>query len=93
MASSVLTEDALALIQYHFSGLSLKMGDTNPDSLPGRTVEQTRAAYDVLVAEGLMKLIDVSRDGTSPRYWLTLTAMERKSEWQKAVPPKPLAKN
>ncbi len=85
MASKPLSENALALIRYHFTGLSLLMTDANPESLPGLTVEETRAAYAELVAEGLMIMIDTSGTGRLPRYWLTLAAMERKTEWQEKL--------
>ena len=42
------------VLRLHFSGRSLMMGACNPDSLPGYTVEETRAAYRELVAAGLM---------------------------------------
>ncbi len=82
MAAKALSENALALIRFHFTGLSLLMADANPESLPGLTVEETRAAYAELVADGLMVMIDTSGTGRLPRYWLTLAAMERKPEWQ-----------
>jgi hypothetical protein len=81
MATSDLSDCALELLRYHFSGLSLRTGASNPETLPGHTLEATQAAYSELEAEGLMKLVDMSRDGESPRYWLTLGAIERKSEW------------
>jgi hypothetical protein len=81
MAANELSEVALELIRLHFSGNSLRMGASKPDPLPGHTLEETRAAYGELVADGLMTLVDIDRDAQSSRYWLTLAAMERKSEW------------
>ena len=82
MASKALSENALALIRYHATGLSLLMTDENPESLPGLTAEETKAAYAELVAEGMMIKIDTSGTRTQPRFWLTLAGVERKSEWQ-----------
>jgi hypothetical protein len=79
MAAVELSESALALLRLHFEGFSLRMGTSNPDSLPGLTLEETRAAYGELTAAGLMTLIDMSGDQQSSRYWLTLAGMDRKS--------------
>ena len=81
MAAVELSERALSLLRLHFSGHSLRMGTSSPESMPGDTVEETRTAYGELVAKGLMLLIDISGDGQSSRYWLTLAAMEGRSEW------------
>jgi hypothetical protein len=54
--------------------------------LPGHTVEETRAAYQELVAAGFMIAVDNEAEGPGARYWLTLAAIERKAEWLGAAP-------
>ncbi len=49
-----LSADALALLELHFSRRSLIVGGANPETLPGRTLEETKIAYRELVAAGLM---------------------------------------
>jgi hypothetical protein len=88
MAAVQFSENALALLRLHFSGHSLMMGASNPESLPGRTVEETQAAYAELVAAGYMIAIDTPGQERGARYWLTLAAIERKAEWLGAPPPK-----
>ncbi len=86
MAAVELSEVANALLRLHFSGDSLNMGTTNPEPLAGHTLEETRAGYAELAAAGLMMLIDIAGDGQTTRYWLTLAAMERRTEWSGAAP-------
>src|SRR5262245_18041235 len=86
MAAATFSDTALALLRLHFSGQSLLMSVSNPDSLPGHTVEETQAAYDELVAAGFMVAIDTLAPARGMRYWLTLAAIERKDEWQSAAP-------
>ena len=86
MPTEELSEGALALLRLHFSGRSLMMGACNPDSLPGYTVEETRAAYRELVAAGLMDPLHTFAHGRDSRYRLTLAAVERKAEWLSPAP-------
>jgi hypothetical protein len=86
MVAVKFSEAALELLRLHFSGQSLWMGADNPDSLPGHTVEETRAAYQELVSAGFMIAVDTHNHEPNARYWLTLAAMERKAEWQSAPP-------
>jgi hypothetical protein len=81
MQANSFSENALALLRLHFSGRSLIMGASNPEPLPGHTVEETQAAYDELVAAGFMIAIATSAPEHGVRYWLTLAAIERKAEW------------
>ena len=89
MPTEELSEGALALLRLHFSGHSLMMGACNPDSLPGYTVEETRAAYRELVAAGLMDPLHTFAHGRDSRYRLTLAAVERKAEWLESRPFQP----
>ena len=50
-----LSEDARKLPWLHFTGHPLSMRRSRPESLPGRSVEQTRQAYRKLVTAGLME--------------------------------------
>jgi hypothetical protein len=86
MPAEELSEGALALLRLHFSGRSLMMGACNPDSLPGYTVEETRAAYRELVAAGLMDPLHTFAHGRDSRYRLTLAAVERKAKWLSPAP-------
>jgi hypothetical protein len=81
MAAVQFSEVALALLRFHFSGQSLMMGGNGPESLPGHTADETRAAYADLVAAGYMIAFDTRTPEPHTRYWLTLTAIERKDEW------------
>src|SRR5262245_21843649 len=86
MAELKFSEAALAILRFHFSGQSLWMGADNPESFPGHSVEETRAAYQELVAGGFMIAVDTHTHEPNARYWLTLAAIERKADWQKAPP-------
>jgi hypothetical protein len=86
MADGQFSEAALALLRHHFARNSLMMGASNPESLPGYTVEETRAAYGELVTAGFMIAIDTLAQERGARYWLTLAAIERKAEWLGAAP-------
>jgi hypothetical protein len=86
MQTVALSEVAVALLRLHFSGRSLMMGECNPDSLPGHSVEETRTAYHELVAAGLMEPIHTFAHGRNSRYRLTLAAVDRKSEWFTPAP-------
>jgi hypothetical protein len=91
MAADQLSECAVALLRHHFSGFSLIMGGSKPESLPSYTLEETQAAYGELDVAGLMQLIDISRDGQTSRYWLTVTAMDRRTEWLSPERSSPVA--
>ena len=91
MPTDELSVGALALLWLHFSGRSFMMGACNPDSLPGHTVEETRAAYRELVAAGLMDPLHTFDPGRDSRYRLTLAAVERKAEWLSPAPSSPFA--
>ncbi len=67
------------------------MGACNPDSLPGHTVEETRAAYRKRMAAGLMDPLHTFAHGRDSRYPLTLAAAERKAGWLSPAPSSPLA--
>jgi hypothetical protein len=82
MAEDQFSEAALALLRIHFAGDSLNMAGENPDSLPGYTVVETRSVYDELVNAGLMIAIRTEGQEQGARYWLTLAAIERKTEFQ-----------
>jgi hypothetical protein len=86
MADGQFSDCALALLRHHLSGYSLMMGASNPESLPGYTEEETRAAYAELVAAELMIAIDTLAQERGARFWLTLAAIERKAEWLDAAP-------
>jgi hypothetical protein len=86
MAEGEFSECALALLRYHFTRFSLLMGASNSESLPGFTLEETRAAYDELVAAGFVIAVNTMAPEKGVRYWLTLAAMERKTEWLGAPP-------
>ena len=86
MADDQFSECAVALLRLHFSRLSLLMGASNSETLPGYTLEQTRAAYAELQAAGFVIPIETSAPERGIRYWLTLAAMERKAEWLGTAP-------
>jgi hypothetical protein len=86
MAAVKFSEAALAVLRLHFSGHSLMMGATGPESVPGHTVEETQAAYRELVAAGFMIAVGNQAEGHGARYWLTLAAIERKAEWLGLAP-------
>jgi hypothetical protein len=81
MAKVKFSEAALAVLRLHFSGHSLMMVGSTPGSVPGHTVEETRAAYQELVSAGYMIAIGNQAEGPGARYWLTLAAIEQKAEW------------
>jgi len=58
-----LSEDARKLLRLHFTGRPLSMRRSRPESLPGRSVEQTRRAYRELVAAGLMEPVSTFAGG------------------------------
>jgi hypothetical protein len=80
METITLSPDALALLQLHFSRRSLIVGGAHPESLPGRTLEETRTAYRELVTAGLMMPMDSFVGGKESVYRLTDHAKMRKGE-------------
>jgi hypothetical protein len=75
-----LSADALALLQLHFSRRSLIVGGANPESLPARTVEETKTAYRELVVAGLMMPMHSFVGGPESVYRLTDEARMRQEE-------------
>jgi hypothetical protein len=71
MPTIALSEAARALLRIHLSGGSLQVGAINPDSLPGLTLEQTRAAYRELADAGLVEPLHSFAHGRDARYRLT----------------------
>jgi hypothetical protein len=71
MKDVTLSDDALALLKLHFAGGYLSMRRSNPDSLPGRTADETRLAYRSLVAAGLMIPVSTFAGGPEAIYRLT----------------------
>ncbi|GEM_PF-5873126 len=79
-----LSEDARKLLRLHFAGRSLSMRRSRPESLPGRSVEETRQAYRELVALGLMDPVSTFAGGPEALYRLTEEADKRQDELQRA---------
>jgi hypothetical protein len=80
-----LSDDALNLLQLHFEGRSLRMGRGGTDSLPGRTVEETRTAYRELVAAGLMYPVSGFASGPESHYRITEEAWHCRSDLRPQV--------
>ena len=80
-----LSEDALELLRLHFAGRSLRMGRGGTDSLPGRTVEETREAYQELVRAGLMYPVSGFASGPGAHYRIAEEAWDRRDEFQRPV--------
>ncbi len=81
MSTLALSEDALALLRLHHDGGSLVMGVHDPESLPGRSVEETRAAYRELVEAGLMMVLHTFAHGRESAYRYTEEGWDRRYEW------------
>src|SRR5208337_1446424 len=77
-----LSEDARKLLRLHFTGRPLSMRRSRPESLPDRSVEQTRQAYRELVAAGLMEPVSTFAGGPEALYRLTEEADKRRDELQ-----------
>jgi hypothetical protein len=75
-----LSKDALSLLRLHFAGHPLSMRKSRPESLPGRTVEETRQAYRDLVAAGLMDPVSTFAGGPEALFRLTDEAERRREE-------------
>ncbi len=71
MSMTTLSDDARALLRLHFSGRYLSMRRSNPESLPGRTADETRCAYNELVDAGLMIPVSTFAGGPEAIYRLT----------------------
>src|SRR5438045_1607428 len=78
-----LSEDARKLLRLHFTGRPLSMRRSRPESLPGRSVEQTRQASRELVAAGLMEPVSTFAGGPEALYRLTEDADWRRDELQR----------
>jgi hypothetical protein len=78
-----LSEDARKLLQLHFADRPLSMRRSRPESLPGRSVEETRQAYRELVAAGLMEPVSTFAGGPEALYRLTEEADKRRDELQR----------
>jgi hypothetical protein len=70
-----LSADARKLLRRQFAGRPLSMRRHRAESLPGRSVEQTRQAYRELVATGLMEPVSTFAGGAEALYRLTERAM------------------
>ena len=68
------------MLAIHFDRRSLSMGGPNPEPLPGKTLEETRAAYRELVAAGLMMPLHSFVGGKESLYRLTDDANARRGE-------------
>ncbi len=77
-----LSEEARTLLRLHFTGRPLSMRRSRPESLPDRSVEQTRQAYRELVAAGLMEPVSTFAGGPEALYRLTEEADKRRDELQ-----------
>jgi hypothetical protein len=71
MSMTTLSDDAQALLRLHLSGRYLSMRRSNPESLPGRTADETRCAYNELVDAGLMIPVSTFAGGPEAIYRLT----------------------
>ena len=76
-----LSENARSLLRLHLSGRPLVRRGPVPESLPGRTVEDTRDAYRELVRAGLMDPVSSFAWGAESHYRLTQQAYDRRGEW------------
>lgn len=66
-----LSEDARTLLLLHFAGRPLSMRRSRPQSLPGRSVEETRDACRELAADGLMEPVSTFGGGLEALHRLT----------------------
>jgi len=81
-----LSEAARSLMRLHFSGHSLRMGRGATDSLPGRTVEETRTAYRELARAGLMYSVSGFASGPESHYRMTEEGWKCRDDFQRPVP-------
>jgi hypothetical protein len=81
-----LSKDARALLSLHFDGRPLSMRRSRPESLPGRSVEETRDAYRELVVAGLMDPVSTFAGGPEALYRLTEEADKRQDELHRSRP-------
>lgn len=89
-ATLTFSSDALALLRLHFDRRSLIVGGTNPESLPGRTLDETKDAYRELAAAGLMMPLHSFVGGKDSVYRLTDDAKMRRSELTALASSSPL---
>jgi hypothetical protein len=89
--SNMLSADALALLRLHFSRRTLIVGGARAESLPGRTLEETKSAYRELVEAGLMMPMHSFVGGPDSVYRFTDEAKLRRDELIRlaAAPPLP----
>ena len=80
MQTATLSDDALALLHLHYSGRYLSMRRSQPESIPGRTAEETRLAYRELVDAGLMIPVSTFAGGPEAIYRLTREGDEKCAE-------------
>lgn len=87
MPTLALSEDALALLRHHLSGRTLHLKGAKPESLPGRTVEETLTAYRELATAGLMDPVSGFAHGPESHYRLSDRGWDRRGEWVNALDP------
>ena len=83
MPMATLSDDAQALLTLHSSGRYLSMHRSKPESLPGRTTDETRRAYRELVDAGLMIPVSTFAGGVEAIYRLTREGDEKCLELQR----------
>jgi hypothetical protein len=88
-----LSADALVLLRLHFDRRSLIVGGPNPESLPGRSLDDTRAAYRELVRAGLMLPMHSFVAGPESVYRLTDAAKARREEIMGLAASSPLPRS
>jgi hypothetical protein len=76
-----LSDEALSLLRLHLAGRPLVRRGPEPESLPGRSVEETRDAYRELVRAGLMDPVSSFAWGPESHYRVTWAAYQRREEW------------
>lgn len=81
MQTSMLSDDAVTLLRYHLTGRRFHLKGPKPEGMPGRTVEETLAAYRELASAGLMYPVSGFAHGPESLYRLTDAAWERRYEW------------
>jgi hypothetical protein len=76
-----LSDEARSLLRLHLAGRPLVRRGPQPESLPGRSVEETRDAYRELVRAGLMDPVSSFAWGPESHYRLTWEAYDQREEW------------
>jgi hypothetical protein len=77
-----LSEDAGKLLRLHFTGRPLSMRRSRLESLPGRSLEQTRQAYREVVATGLIEPVSTFAAVPEALYRLNQAVDHRRDERQ-----------